>query len=158
MPTRAVVLTISDRCAAGAAEDRSGPALIEHLDDLHASLIHREIIPDDADRIAAAVAAWIGRCDVILATGGTGVAKRDVTPDAIQPLIERPLPGFGEAMRMSVFPRNPLSVLSRAGAGIASATLIVWLPGSPRACQECIQSLAPAIQHVVAFLGGTTPH
>ncbi len=158
MPNRAVVLTISDRCAAGAAEDRSGPALIEHLDDLHASLIHRETIPDDADRIAATVAAWVGRCDVILTTGGTGVAPRDVTPQAILPLIERPLPGFGEVIRLKAFDRTPLSVLSRAGAGIVGSTLVVWLPGAPRACQECVQWLAPAIQHVCLFLRGKNPH
>jgi molybdenum cofactor synthesis domain-containing protein len=158
MRNRAVVITISDRCSAGQAEDRSGPAIIDQLVALDASLVHREVIPDDKDRIREAVKTWIGRCELILTTGGTGVAPRDVTPEAIVPLIERPLPGFGEAMRMQAFERTPMSVLSRGGAGITGDSLIVWLPGSVKAVTECVEWLTPAIRHACEFLRGGRPH
>ena len=158
MSCRAVVLTISDSRSAGGAADRSGPAIIEHLPMLDAGLIHREIVPDDVDEIQSAVKTWIGRCDIIFTTGGTGVATRDVTPEAIKPLLDRDLPGFGEAMRMRAFDKTPLSIVSRGGAGVANDTLIVWLPGSPKAVSECMEWLAPAIKHVAAFLRGESPH
>lgn len=158
MPYRAVVLTISDSRSAGSAADRSGPAIIEQLPSLESVLVHREIVPDDPDRIRDAVKTWIGRCEIIFTTGGTGVAARDVTPEAIRPLIERALPGFGEVMRMRAFEKTPLSIVSRGGAGVANNTLMVWLPGSPAAATECIEWLAPAIRHVAAFLRGDTPH
>lgn len=158
MPNRAVVLTISDRCSAGQAVDKSGPAIIEHLAALDAALVHREVIPDDAPRIRKTVQTWINRCELILTTGGTGIAARDVTPEAIQPLIDRPLPGFGEVMRMRAFDRTPMSVLSRGGAGVAGSTLVIWLPGSTRAVTECIEWLTPAIKHACQLLRGDTAH
>lgn len=158
MSKRAVVITVSDRCSRGQAEDRSGPAIIERLAELDATLVHRQIIPDELDAIRQTVATWIGRCDVILTTGGTGPAVRDVTPEAIEPLLERRLPGFGEVMRLRGFGRMPLSILSRGGAGAAGGTLIVWLPGSPRAVRECLEWLAPAIRHACAVLRGEAAH
>lgn len=158
MPIRAAVITISDRCAAGQAEDRSGPAIIERLPDLDAALVHRETIPDDLPRIQALVKSWINRCDLLVTTGGTGVAPRDVTPEAIQPLVERPLPGFGEIMRTKAFDRTPMSIVSRGGAGLAGQTLILWLPGSPKAVKECLEWLGPAIRHACEFLAGRKPH
>lgn len=158
MVNRAVVITISDRCAAGQAADESGPAIIERLGGLDASVVHREIIPDDIDRIRATVETWLGRVQLVVTTGGTGVAPRDVTPEAVVPLIDRPLPGFGEVMRMRGFERTKLSITSRGGAGIAQGTLVVWLPGSPRAVRECLEWLGPAIRHVCEFLRGAKPH
>lgn len=158
MTNRAVVITISDRCAAGVREDRSGPAIIEQLEELEAALIHRETIPDELQRIRETVGRWIDRCELIITTGGTGLAARDVTPEAIGPLIQRPLPGFGEAMRMHFFATQPLSILSRSGAGVAGRTLIVWLPGSPGAVRECLEALAPAIRHACGYLRGQPPH
>lgn len=155
---RAVVITISDRCSRGEAEDRSGPAIIEQLGDLDASLVHREVVPDDPDRIRLTVRTWIDRCEVILCTGGTGIAPRDVTPEALLPLIERPLPGFGELMRMRGVERLPTAILSRGGAGTTGATLIVWLPGSPRGVKECVEWLAPSIRHACRQLRGETGH
>jgi molybdopterin adenylyltransferase len=155
---RAVVITVSDRCSRGEAEDRSGPAIIERLAELDATLVHRQVIPDELDTIRQTVTTWIGRCDVILTTGGTGLAPRDVTPEAIEPLIERSLPGFGEVMRLRGFERNPLSVLSRGGAGTAGGTLIVWLPGAPRAVTECLEWLGPGIRHACALLRGEPQH
>ncbi|MBU0640121.1 MAG: MogA/MoaB family molybdenum cofactor biosynthesis protein [Planctomycetes bacterium] len=154
MANRAVVLTISDSRATAMDADRSGPAVIERLPLLDAILIHREIIPDEIDRIRAALRTWVARCDLIITSGGTGVAERDVTPEAVAPLIERHLPGFGELMRVRAFERLPLSVVSRSGAGISGKTLIIWLPGAAKACQECLEWLAPAIQHTCALLRG----
>lgn len=158
MQNRVVVLTISDRCAAGESADQSGPAMVEQLGALDAALVHREIVPDDIERIRAVVSAWVGRCGLILCSGGTGVAPRDVTPEAVRPLIERDLPGFGEVMRLRAFERLPMSILSRGGAGIAGQTLIVWMPGSPKAVRDCLAWLTPAIRHACQFLRGEKPH
>jgi molybdenum cofactor synthesis domain-containing protein len=158
MSHRAVVITISDRCSSGQAEDRSGSAIIELLPNLDATLIHRELVPDDVERVRSAVRSWIGRCDLVLTTGGTGIAPRDVTPEALAPLIERHLPGFGEVMRLRAFERTPTSIVSRGGAGVSGATLIVWMPGSTKAARECLEWLSPAIKHICRFLGGAAPH
>ena len=155
---RAVVVTISDRCSAGDAVDRSGPEIVDCLPKVQASLIHRETIPDEVDRIRAVAERWLGRCELLITTGGTGIADRDVTPEAFGPLIEKPLPGFGEVMRMQAYERLPLSIISRAGAGVARGTLVIWLPGSTRAVRECLEWLAPAIGHCCDFLAGRKPH
>lgn len=158
MSNRTAVITISDRCARGQAQDRSGPAIIEMLPDLEAALVHREIVPDEIEKIRGLAQSWINRCDLIISTGGTGVAPRDVTPEALAPLIERPLPGFGEIIRVKGFERTPTSIVSRAGGGVAGRTLLVWLPGSPRAVRESIEWLSPAIRHVCQFLRGEGVH
>lgn len=158
MVNRAVVITISDRCAAGQAVDQSGPAIIDLLPGVDASIVHREVIPDETDRIRQTVGAWLNRAELILTTGGTGIAPRDVTPEAIAPLIERPLPGFGEVMRLRGYERTRLSVVSRGGAGVSGRSLVIWLPGSPRAVRECFEWLAPAILHICEFLRGGKPH
>jgi molybdenum cofactor synthesis domain-containing protein len=158
MQNRAVVLTVSDRSFRKEREDLSGPAIIELLADLEATLIHREILPDEALPIRDAVQRWIDRAELVLLTGGTGIAPRDVTPQAVHALIERHLPGFGEVMRGRAFQRLPTSITSRAGAGVTGTTLIIWLPGSPAAVRECIGWTAPAIRHVCKFLRGDAPH
>ena len=154
MPIRTVVLTISDSRSRRPAADRGGPAVIDQLPHLDGHLVHRDIIPDQIDAIRPAVQAWLTRSDLILTTGGTGVAPRDVTPEALAPLIDRPLPCFGELMRLHAFDANPLTIASRSGAGVSGSTLIVWLPGSPRAARECLTWLAPAIKHVCQLLRG----
>lgn len=158
MPNRAVVITVSDRCSVGEMEDRSGPAIIDMLPDLDAHLVHRETVPDEIARIQLAARPWLGRCELLVATGGTGIAERDRTPEALLPLIERPLPGFGEAMRMRAFAATPLSIVSRGGAGVTSGTLVIWLPGSPKAVRESLEALAPAIRHVCGLLRGADGH
>jgi molybdopterin adenylyltransferase len=158
MSNRAVIITVSDRCCQGETTDRSGPTLMELLPSLGARLVHHEIVPDDAARIRSTVAAWLSRAEIVLTTGGTGIGARDVTPEAIGPLIETLLPGFGEIMRVRTFDQTPLSIVSRTGAGIARGTLIVWLPGSPEAVRECLAWIAPAIRHVCEFLRGRSPH
>lgn len=158
MNNRAVVITVSDRCAAGTQRDESGPAIIDALPTLEAALVHREVVADEVAVIRETTRAWLGRAELILLTGGTGVSDRDVTPDAVEPLMERALPGFGEVMRLRGFERTPLSIVSRSGAGISRKTLVVWLPGSPRGARECVQWLAPAIRHICGFLRGEQPH
>lgn len=154
MPNRTVVLTISDSRSRGEARDLTGPALIEALPLFDGLLIHRQIIPDEAETIRETVRSWCGRADVIITTGGTGVAPRDVTPEAIEPLIDRPLPGFGEIMRTRAFDATPLAIVSRGGAGMSGTTLIIWLPGSLKAARECIGWLAPGMRHVCQLIRG----
>ena len=154
MSYRTVVLTFSDSRSRAEAEDLSGPAVIDQLPLFDGHLIHRDIIPDEIEQIRSAVRLWLSRSDVILTTGGTGVAPRDVTPEAVEPLIDRPLPGFGEIMRTRAYEASPLSIVSRGGAGVAGSTLIVWLPGSVKAVRECLTWLAPSVRHVCQLLRG----
>ena len=133
---RAVVVTISDRCSAGDAIDRSGPEIVDCLPLVAGRLIHRETIPDDIERIREVAERWLGRTELLITTGGTGIAERDVTPEAFAPLIEKHLPGFGEVMRLKAYERLPLAIISRAGAGVARQTLVIWPPGSTRAVRE----------------------
>ncbi len=158
MSNRAVVITVSDRCSRGEAPDRSGPAIVEALADLDAVLVHREIVPDEVERIRAVAEGWRGRCNLMLLTGGTGISPRDVTPEALAPLIDKPLPGFGEVMRLRAFDRLPTSILSRGGAGLSGSTLLVWVPGSPRAARECLEWLSAAIRHACDCLRGDDKH
>ncbi|MFO0972432.1 MAG: MogA/MoaB family molybdenum cofactor biosynthesis protein [Phycisphaerae bacterium] len=151
MPS-AAVLTISDTRSAGTNVDRSGPAAAERLAAAGLTVTTRDIVPDERDEIARRVRALVGAVDLVVTTGGTGIATRDVTPEALSGVIERSLPGFGEAMRMASFERTPLSIISRGGAGVAGRTLVVWLPGSPRGVLECLEPILPAILHVLKVL------
>jgi molybdopterin adenylyltransferase len=159
MPYRAVILAITDEdSAAATGPESAAAALIELLPQLDAGLVHREVIPKDLPRIRAAVRTWVGRCDLILTTGGTGVAPRDVTPEAVAPLIERGVPGFGEAIRMQGFAEVPVSIVSRGGGGIAGQTLVVWLPGATVVARRCLSWLAPAIGYICAALHMDADH
>lgn len=153
MPS-AVVLTISDSRSRGENADRSGPAAVDKLTAAGLRVAAAEIIPDDQARIVDRLRAHVNRVELIVSTGGTGIAPRDVTPEAAAEVIERPLPGFGEIMRHGTYARTPLSIISRGGAGVAGRTLIVYLPGSPKAVAECLDLLLPAIRHVVELLAG----
>lgn len=148
----AAVLTISDKRFGGEAEDLSGPAAARQVEALGFEVIHRRIAPDEAAAIRAEVEGLINRVRLIVTTGGTGIGKRDVTPEALAPLFEKTLPGFGEMMRTGAYAKTPLAIISRGGAGISGRTLIVMLPGSPRAVRDGLTLLGPAIRHVVRFL------
>src|SRR5438105_15832753 len=128
------VLTISDSAAAGTRPDRSGPAVCERLEQLGWQVALREVIPDEADRIAARLRelADAGQIGAIFTTGGTGLAPRDVTPEATRAVLDREIPGFGELMRARGLSFTPLAALSRSLAGARGKTLIVNLPGSPK--------------------------
>jgi len=154
-------LTISDRASAGIYEDRSGPEIEKVLREFFGDARFEPlIVPDEADRIAAALKQFADelKCDLIVTTGGTGVSTRDVTPEATRAVLEKELPGFGEIMRVQSFAKVRTAILSRAVAGTRRSSLIVNLPGKPSAVRECLEILAPAIREGVAHLRGENPH
>lgn len=149
------ILTISDRAAAGTYEDKSGPVLDEMVRRaLSAEVVAREIVPDERAQIAARLRTWVDEMtlDVILTTGGTGFAPRDVTPEATLDVIERPTPGLTEAMRAASREVTPYAMLSRAVAGIRGQTLIINLPGSPKAAVENLRVVLGVLPHAIALL------
>ena len=154
-------VTISDRASRGVYEDQGGPAIAMWVETLFAEEIVWEIrlIPDEEAEIAAVLTDLADGCDcaLILTTGGTGPALRDVTPEATRRVLDKELPGFGEAMRMGSFQRVPTAILSRAVAGIRGRSLLVNLPGNPKAVGECLPLLAPAIAEALDHIRGERP-
>ncbi len=150
------ILTVSDRGAAGEREDLSGPALREALAGGPYRVACYEVVPDEPDRISEALRRWADRegLDLVLTTGGTGVAPRDVTPEATRAVIEREVPGMAEAMRWASLQKTPHAMISRALVGIRGRTLIVNLPGSPRAARENLEVLLPALPHAIEKIHG----
>ncbi len=151
---RFAILTVSDRSARGEREDRSGPALAEAVRARGWHVAHSEILPDDLPTLRDTLARWADSdaYDVILTTGGTGFAPRDVTPEATLAVVERLAPGLAEAMRAASLQITPHAMLSRAVAGIRGATLIVNLPGSPKAALENLDVIVPVLPHAVKLL------
>lgn len=154
-------LTISDRASAGVYEDRGGPAIQAEVERLFAGPLQwsAAIIPDEVDRIVAELRRLVDQedCWLVITTGGTGPAPRDVTPEATRQVLERELPGFGEAMRMGSFACVPTAILSRATAGTRARCLLLNLPGNPKAIGECLKPLAPAIAEAIFHLRGERP-
>ncbi len=157
---RVAVLTISDSAVAGTREDRSGPALAERIKQFGWQVALRRLMKDEAGEIAAAMAevADSGQVDVILSTGGTGLALRDVTPEAAKSIAHREAPGFGEVMRATGRAFTPLAALSRGGGYTRGTALILTLPGSPRGAVESLEAVADLIPHAVNLLHGKTEH
>jgi molybdopterin adenylyltransferase len=157
---RAAVITVSDSVAAGTREDRSGPAVRERAEALGWRVTVLELAPDDAHKIAETVRglADSGEVSVILTTGGTGVAPRDVTPEATRGVIEREIPGLGELMRSEGRRFTSKAVLSRGLAGVRGRALIVNLPGSPKGAVESLDAIAKLVPHVLDLLEGKTSH
>jgi molybdopterin adenylyltransferase len=155
-------LTISDRASAGVYADRSGPEIENVLREFLGGDVKFEslIVPDEVEAISAALRKFADaqKCDMVVTTGGTGISARDVTPEATHAVLEKELPGFGEAMRMQSLMRVKTAILSRATAGVRGACLIVNLPGKPSAVRECLEILAPAIREGLAHLRGENPH
>jgi molybdenum cofactor synthesis domain-containing protein len=156
----AAVLTVSDSAARGQRQDLSGPALAARLAALGWSVLHTEILPDDAPLIAARVRALLADPSLraIFTTGGTGVAPRDVTPEAVRPLFTKEIPGLAELMRLEGLKRTPRAVLSRAVAGLAGSTLILTLPGSPKGALESLDAVAHLLPHLLDLAAGQTAH
>jgi len=158
--TKAAVLTISDSVSAGTRADRSGPAVRERLEQLGWSVSVMEAIPDETAEIGARLATLAdgGQVSAIFTTGGTGVAPRDVTPEATRAVIDREIPGLGELMRASGREVTPLAVLSRSVAGTRGRVLIVNLPGSPKGAVESLDAIVELVPHVLELLRGRTEH
>lgn len=157
---RVLVITVSDSAVAGTREDKSGPAVAERVTALGWSVTGRALVADDSEQIAVLLknAADSDRADVVLTTGGTGVAARDVTPEATRDAIEREIPGLGEVMRSEGRKHTPLAALSRAVAGSRKRTLIVNLPGSPKGAVESLDAVSNLIPHIADLLQGRTEH
>jgi molybdopterin adenylyltransferase len=157
---KAAVLTISDSVCAGTRTDRSGPAVRERLEELGWSVTVTEVIPDEAREIGARLAllADHGQIAAIFTTGGTGVALRDVTPEATRAVLDREIPGLGELMRARGREATPLAALSRAVAGTRGKVLIVNLPGSPKGAVESLDAIVEVVPHVLDLLRGHTEH
>ncbi len=152
------VLTVSDKSAAGEREDESGAAIREIAPEFGGKVEVYRIVPDEIDKITEALATMADDddMDVILTTGGTGVAQRDVTPEATEYVIEKAVPGIGETLRAKSLKITPWAMLSRMTAGVRGETLIINLPGSPKGVRECLEWLQDVIPHAVELIKGET--
>lgn len=148
----AVIVTISDSRSAGQAEDKSGPLAAEQIAAMGIPIGESIVVPDDIESIRSAVSNAARTAPLVVTTGGTGVGPRDVTPEALQPIFDRDLPGFGEIMRTGSYAATPLSIISRGGAGVVGRCLVVMLPGSPGGVRDSLELLGPAIRHVLKVL------
>lgn len=157
-PIRAAVLTVSDRCWRGATVDTSGPALVKMLRErLNAEVSHTACVPDDAPDIAAAFKGWSAPemgIDLALSTGGTGLAPRDNTPEAVRLVLEREHAGLMELARSRCAAKTVRTYLSRGIAGTIGRTLVITLPGSPRGCTEMLEALLDVLPHAIETLRG----
>ncbi len=154
MSLKFAILTVSDRSAEGSREDKSGPALARAVKNAGWTVLRTDIVPDDIGQIGKILSDWSdsGEFQVILTTGGTGFSPRDLTPEATRDVIDRPAPGLAEAMRAGSLLITPHAMLSRAEAGIRKKTLIINLPGSPKAALENFRIIGPVLNHAVQLL------
>jgi len=157
---RAAVITASDACSRGERTDDSGAALAELLEGLGAEVVETRILSDDLGPLVQTLETFARRDDInlILTTGGTGLGPRDNTPEATLQVIEREVPGIAEAIRAESLKVTPMAMISRGVAGVASGTLIINLPGSPKAVRESFAVIKPVLAHAVDLLAGKTRH
>ena len=153
---RAVIITVSDRCARGDAEDVSGALLAELLREAGVEVISQEVLSDDLAPLTERLREHAERADInlVVTTGGTGLGPRDNTPEATRAVIEREAPGLAEAMRAETLRQTPTAMLSRAVCGTRSGALIINLPGSPKGVSECFAVIRPVLAHAVRILAG----
>ena len=151
---KVAVLTLSDSIARGEHEDRSGELIAETVRAAGGDVVARDVLPDDQERIASRLRSYADAlgADLVLTTGGSGVAPRDVTPEATLQVVDRLVPGLVEAARVQTLAKTPLAMVARGVAGIRRRTLILNLPGSPKAVQEWLEVVLPAIGHAVDLL------
>ncbi len=157
---RAAIITVSDSAVASTRADRSGPALVHWATERGWLVEQAALVPDDAAKISALLVeiAASGMVDVVITTGGTGVAPRDVTPEATRAVADREIPGFGELMRAEGLKKTHFAPLSRGGAFTRGEMLIINLPGSPKGALESLETVAGLIPHAVDLLHGRTEH
>lgn len=156
---RARVITCSDAASAGTREDRSGPAVRDQLIANGYDVDVVAVVPDDIERIATAILDAIAHGNrLIVTTGGTGIAPRDVTPEATMRVCERMVPGFGELMRASSLQKTPMATLSRAQAATRGDALVLNLPGSPKGAVENLEAVMEVVPHAMELLAGNTKH
>lgn len=155
---RAAILTASD--SRKPENDVSGSRLVELLRKADAEIVATVVVSDDINEIRGALASFVSRDDInlVITTGGTGFGPRDNTPEATLAVIEREAPGIAEAIRHESYLKNPMAMLSRGVAGVANGTLIINLPGSPKAVEECFDVIRPVIQHAIDLVQGQTEH
>jgi molybdopterin adenylyltransferase len=161
MPIRIAILTISDACSRGERKDTSGDAIVAWADARKDIVADRALVPDETVEIVRTVAAWCDDtiADLVLTTGGTGLAPRDVTPEATRSVIEREAPGIADELRRHGLASTPYAALSRGLAGVRNKTLIVNLPGSPKGVEDGLKVLSPLVDHAVKLLRSeTTDH
>lgn len=157
---RAAVITASDACSRGERRDESGEVLAELLSLMGAEVVDTRILPDDEDQLAATLEQLADRpeLNLIVTTGGTGLGPRDNTPEATLRVIEKNAPGLAEAMRAESLKFTPMGMISRGVCGVRKGTLIINLPGSPKAVRESFAVIKPVLSHAVALLAGKTSH
>lgn len=154
---RVAIITLSDSGYAGQREDKSGPVIRELAEAAGYEIVHTALLPDGIEPLASELKRLCDQdmADLILTTGGTGFSPTDLTPEATLSVVERPAPGIAEAMRYNSLQITPRAMLSRAAAGIRKRTLIVNLPGSPKAVRECLEFILPSLGHGLEILRGT---
>ena len=149
---RVAVLTVSDRAARGTYVDEGGPLVASLITDAGGEIVAAKTVPDERDLIEAALIEWTDTVDVILTTGGTGLGPRDVTPEATRAVIEREAPGIAEATRAAGLANTPFAALSRQVCGTRGRTLILNLPGAPKAARECLEPIIELLHHAVEMM------
>lgn len=150
------ILTVSDKGSQGKREDKSGEAIRDIFTQKEARVVDYAIVPDERELIRKKLIEWAdgGKVDLVVTTGGTGLAPRDVTPEATLDVVDRIAPGFAEVMRAESLKKTPHAMLSRAVAGTRKKTLIINLPGSPKAVRECLDAIMSALPHAIETLRG----
>ena len=155
---RVAVITVSDRCAAGTQVDRSGPGLVAVLRQAGWVEVETALVSDDRVGLETVLREMAGRCELVLTTGGTGLAARDVTPEATGAVCERMVPGIPETIRAAGKAETPFAALGRGVAGVCGRCLVVNLPGSPRGAVSSLQAVMGLLPHALALLAGDTAH